>query len=101
LLLRDESIDALPKYAKEGKAEFPGASIERRGKAAIITYKNPRFLNAEDQTTLAGMEICVDLALLDGQVEVVVLRGGVVEHPKYAGKRAFGSGINLTHLYHG
>jgi thioesterase DpgC len=101
LLPREEIAEELPKYAREGRAEFPGASIERRGKAAYITYKNPRFLNAEDQNTLDGMEICVDLALLDGQVEVVVLRGGVVEHPKYAGKRVFGSGINLTHLYHG
>jgi thioesterase DpgC len=101
LLPREEIADVLPKYAREGRAEFPGASIERRGKAAHITYRNPRFLNAEDQTTLDGMEICVDLALLDGQVEVVVLRGGVVEHPKYAGRRVFGSGINLTHLYHG
>jgi len=24
-----------------------------------------------------------------------------VEHPKYKGKRLFGAGINLTHLYHG
>jgi thioesterase DpgC len=47
------------------------------------------------------METCVDLALLDPQVEVGVLRGGAVEHPKYAGRRAFGAGINLTHLYHG
>jgi thioesterase DpgC len=101
LLPREEIAEVLPKYAREGRAEFPGASIERRGKAAYITYRNPRFLNAEDQTTLDGMEICVDLALLDGQVEVVVLRGGVVEHPKYAGRRVFGSGINLTHLYHG
>lgn len=98
---REESLERLATFMKEGGAEFPGAMIERRGKAALITYKNPRFLNAEDQTTLAGMEICVDLALLDPQVEIVVLRGGVVEHPKYAGKRAFGSGINLTHLYHG
>jgi (3,5-dihydroxyphenyl)acetyl-CoA 1,2-dioxygenase len=30
-----------------------------------------------------------------------VLRGGEVEHPKYAGRRLFGAGINLTHLYHG
>jgi len=101
LLARDESIDLLPKFMKEGRAEFPGASIERRGKAAIVTYKNPRFLNAEDQATLDGMEICVDLALLDARIEVAVLRGGVVEHPKYAGRRVFGSGINLTHLYHG
>ena len=101
LLPREEIAEEIPKYVRKGRAEFLGASIERRGKAAYITYENPRFLNAEDQTTLDGMEICVDLALLDGQVEVVVLRGGVVEHPKYAGRRVFGSGINLTHLYHG
>jgi len=101
LLPREEIAGELVKYSREGRAEFPGASIERRGKAAYITYKNPRFLNAEDQVTLDGMEICVDLALLDGQAEVVVLRGGVVEHPKYKDRRVFGSGINLTHLYHG
>ena len=101
LLPRGEANDLLPKFIKDGKAQFPGASIVRQGKAALLTFENPRFLNAEDQTTLAGMETCVDLALLDPQVEVAVLRGGLVEHPKYAGKRVFGSGINLTHLYHG
>ena len=30
-----------------------------------------------------------------------MLRGGTVEHPKYAGRRLFGAGINLTHLYQG
>jgi enoyl-CoA hydratase/carnithine racemase len=30
-----------------------------------------------------------------------VFRGGVVEHPRYAGERVFGAGINLTHLYEG
>ena len=29
------------------------------------------------------------------------MRGAVVEHPKYKGRRVFGAGINLTHLYHG
>ncbi len=101
LLPRPEAHDMLPKFIKLGTAQFPGASIVRRGKAAIITFENPRFLNAEDQTTLAGMETCVDLALLDPQVEIAVLRGGSVEHPKYKDRRVFGSGINLTHLYHG
>jgi len=32
---------------------------------------------------------------------VCVLRGGTVEHPKHAGLRVFGAGINLTHLYRG
>jgi thioesterase DpgC len=63
--------------------------------------RNPRFLNAEDESTLDGMEIAVDLALLDPKTEVCVLRGGPVEHPKYAGRRLFGAGINLTHLYQG
>ena len=43
----------------------------------------------------------VDLILLDPAIEVGVFRGGVVDHPRYAGERVFGSGINLTHLYHG
>ena len=30
-----------------------------------------------------------------------MLRGGVVEHPRYAGRRIFGAGLNLTHLYRG
>ena len=37
----------------------------------------------------------------DDQVEICVLRGGVVEHPRYAGRRIFGAGLNLTHLYRG
>jgi (3,5-dihydroxyphenyl)acetyl-CoA 1,2-dioxygenase len=101
LLPRREAQHLLPKLAKDGIIRLPGASIERRSKAAIVTFENPRFLNAEDQTTLDGMEICVDLALLDPAIEVSVLRGSVVEHPKYKNRRVFGSGINLTHLYHG
>ena len=33
--------------------------------------------------------------------EICVLRGDVVEHPKYAGRKIFSAGINLTHLYRG
>ena len=63
--------------------------------------RNPEYLNAEDEGTLDGMETAVDLALLDPQTEVCVLRGDAVSHPKYAGQRLFGAGINLTHLYQG
>jgi thioesterase DpgC len=101
LLPTQQAQELLPKFIKDGRLDMPGASIERRGKAAMLTYRNPRFLNAEDQTTLTGFETCVDLALLDPQVEIAVLRGGPVEHPKYKDRRMFGSGINLTHLYHG
>jgi thioesterase DpgC len=101
LLPRPEAAELLAKFERDGTVRLDGASIERRGKAAILTYDNPRFLNAEDGNTLDGMELCVDLALLDPRIEVGVLRGTTVEHPKYAGRRVFGSGINLTHLYHG
>jgi len=76
-------------------------TVERRGKASLVTMKNPRFLNAEDETTLDLNEIAVDLAILHPETEIAVIRGGVLEHPKYRGRRAFGSGINLTHLYRG
>ncbi len=101
LLPRPEAEALLPQLERAGRVELAGASVERAGKAAVVTQINPRFLNAEDQTTLDGAEICVDLALLDGATEIAVMRGAAVEHPKYKGRRIFGAGINLTHLYHG
>jgi len=101
LLPRPEALDMLPRYRRDGIVQCDGATLRRDGKASAIDYAHPRFLNAEDQGTLDGMEICVDLALLDPASEVVVLRGGPIEHPKYRGRRLFGAGINLTHLYHG
>jgi (3,5-dihydroxyphenyl)acetyl-CoA 1,2-dioxygenase len=101
LLPRREAEALRPQFQRDGKVELAGSSIERRGKTAVVTFLNSRVLNAEDQTTLDDIEICVDLALLDPVVEVGVLRGGAVEHPKYGGRRVFGAGINLTHLYHG
>ena len=101
LLPRPEAEALLPQFERDGRVELNGALVHRFGKAAVVTQNNPRFLNAEDQTSLDGAEICVDLALLDRAAEVVVMRGAVVEHPKYQGRRVFGAGINLTHLYHG
>ena len=99
LLPRREAIDLLPQFKSDGTIELGTASVERRGNSAVVTMKNPRFLNAEDQTTIDPMEICVDLALLDPSVAVGVLRGGAVDHPKH--RRVFGAGINLTRIYQG
>ena len=98
---RAEAVDLAAQYRRDGVVALAGASVRRDGRASIVTYEHPRFLNAEDQGTLDAMEICVDLALLDDLSEIVALRGGVVDHPKYRGRRIFGAGINLTHLYHG
>ena len=101
LLPHPKSSSFRAEFESKGEIRFTGVHLQRRGKAAVLTMSNPRFLNAEDETTLEGMEIAVDLALLDPETEVCVLRGAPVEHPKYAGKRLFGAGINLTHLYQG
>jgi (3,5-dihydroxyphenyl)acetyl-CoA 1,2-dioxygenase len=101
LLARPEAQELLARFERDGAIELTGASLNRRGKAAVVTLANPRFLNAEDQTTLDGTEMCVDVALLDRASEIVVMRGGPVAHPKYDNRRVFGAGINLTHLYHG
>ena len=101
LVPRQEAAELLPRFERDGVVELKGASVRRLGKAAIVTQSNPRFLNAEDQTTLDGVELCVDIALLDSTSEIAVMRGAEVDHPKYRGQRVFGAGINLTHLYHG
>jgi (3,5-dihydroxyphenyl)acetyl-CoA 1,2-dioxygenase len=101
LLPRPDSVDLLDRFCRDGVIELKGASVRRSGRACIVNYVHPRFLNAEDEGTLDGMEICVDVALLDDASEVIVLRGEQVESPKYRGRRIFGAGINLTHLYHG
>jgi thioesterase DpgC len=101
LLPRPESLDLIDRFRRDGVVALEGASVRRSGPACVVNYLHPRFLNAEDETTLVGMEICVDIALLDDTSDVVVLRGGEVDNPKYGGRRIFGAGINLTHLYHG
>jgi thioesterase DpgC len=101
LLPRAESSEQVQRFAAAGTLDLGGATLERRGKAVFVTMRNPRFLNAEDQSTLDAMEAAVDVALLDPASAVCVLRGAQVTHPKYAGRHVFGTGINLTHLYHG
>jgi thioesterase DpgC len=101
LLPRTEHAEHLRSLAAAGRVDLGSAQVTRRGKAAVVTASNPRFLNAEDNTTIDAMEIAVDLAILDPESDIAVLRGGAVDHPKYAGRRLFGAGINLTHLYRG
>ena len=88
-------------YERTGELRVQGATLKRVGKASILTHSNPQYLNAEDEATLPGTELAVDVALLDPKTEVCVLRGDVVTHTKHAGRRLFGAGINLTHLYEG
>jgi (3,5-dihydroxyphenyl)acetyl-CoA 1,2-dioxygenase len=97
----EEALARLDDFRATGVADLGGTYLERRGRSAYIEIRNDRYLNAEDCDTLPTTEVAVDLALLDPEVEVGVIRGAVVTHPRYAGRRVFGAGLNLTHLYHG
>jgi thioesterase DpgC len=101
LLPRAEAAEFGRRFREAGKIELAGATLERRGKAAHLTMRNRRFLNAEDETTIDGLEIAIDVATLDPATDIAILRGDVVEHAKYRGRRLFSAGINLTHLYQG
>jgi (3,5-dihydroxyphenyl)acetyl-CoA 1,2-dioxygenase len=101
LLPRPQAVELLPRLAAEGRVDLGTTTVERRGRAVHVTMANARFLNAEDETTLEVTELAVDLAILDPATDIAVIRGAALEHPKYRGRRVFGAGINLTHLYRG
>ena len=101
LLPRPETPAALAILDMQGYVDLGPVRVERHGKAAHLLSSNPHYLNAEDQTTIDAMEIGVDVAIMDPGTDIAVLRGQPVQNVKYAGQRIFGSGINLTHLYHG
>jgi enoyl-CoA hydratase/carnithine racemase len=101
LIPKLEAIDRAMEFTMHGVVDFGPAKVERQGKAAVVTVKNPRFLNAEDDDTLDDTETAVDIAIFDPKSEICVLRGGAVDHPKYNGRKVFSAGINLTHLYRG
>ncbi len=96
-----EALERLAELRSTGRADLGPVRVTRRGRAGILELSNPRHLNAEDDVTLGPAECAVDMILLDPDIEIGVIRGGVVDHPRYAGTRVFGSGLNLTRLYHG
>jgi (3,5-dihydroxyphenyl)acetyl-CoA 1,2-dioxygenase len=95
------SIDRLADFRARGEADLGVAHVARHGVAGVVELRNLRYLNAEDNAAVEALEIAVDLVLLDPDIEVGILRGGVVDHPKHAGRRIFQAGANLTHLYYG
>lgn len=93
--------ELFPEFKRSGKITLGAVQLERRGTTALITVGNTGSLNAEDNALIDSMETAVDLALLDDDIKVGVLRGAEMSHPRYAGKRVFSAGINLKHLHRG
>ena len=98
---KGDALERIGEFRKTGIIDLGEAKVERKGKIGHVTLLNSKFLNAEDDRATAALETAIDLALLDDAIEVGVLRGGTVQHPKYQGRRIFNAGINLTHLYYG
>jgi thioesterase DpgC len=101
LLPRPAALARLAELEANGRVDLGAAEVFRKGRASYVIQKNPRHLNAEDDSTLAAAEIAVDLAILDPRTAICVLRGDVVRSGRFDGRRVLGSGINLTHLYQG
>jgi thioesterase DpgC len=96
-----EALGLLEDFQRRGSVDLGPMRVDRAGNVGHVTIQNHAFLNSEDDASTAAMETAVDLVLLDDGIEVGVLRGAPATHPKHAGRRIFGSGINLTHLYYG
>jgi len=101
LLPHPQSHDYLDEYLKTGSVDLGTARVVRGAHSGTVYFQNPRFMHAEDETTLLPVEVCVDLCLLDPTNVIGVMRGGVIDQGKHKGRRAFCTGINLTHLYYG
>jgi (3,5-dihydroxyphenyl)acetyl-CoA 1,2-dioxygenase len=98
---RAEALAMLNEFRHRGSVDLGPMRLDRDGALGRVTIQNHACLNAEDDDSTRAMEIAIDLVLLDDSIEVGVLRGGPATHPRHAGRRVFGSGINLTHLYDG
>src|SRR5438874_1936389 len=98
---KPEALEALAGFRRSGEADLGPVRVDRRGSAGIVTLQNHAFLNAEDEPWAAALDTAVDLVLLDDTIHIGILRGAPATHPKYAGRRVFSAGVNLTHLYWG
>ena len=97
----ERALSLLPEFRRTGLLELRSVRLERHGSAAHLTMCREDSLNAEDNQQVDDLETAVDLALLDPAVHVGVLRGGVMTHPRYRGRRVFSAGINLKSLHAG
>ncbi|GAA1770484.1 (3,5-dihydroxyphenyl)acetyl-CoA 1,2-dioxygenase DpgC [Luedemannella helvata] len=88
-------------FARTGRLDLGSVLLTRDGVAAHLTLTREDCLNAEDDRQVDDMEAAVDLALLDPDVRVGVIRGGTMSHPRYRGRRVFSAGINLRSLHAG
>ncbi|MEV6350163.1 (3,5-dihydroxyphenyl)acetyl-CoA 1,2-dioxygenase DpgC [Actinoplanes sp. NPDC051851] len=92
------ALELLPAFRATGELRMTAVHLERRDGVARLTLCRDDCLNAEDEVQVDDMETAVDLALLDPEIRVGLVRGGPMSHPRYRGRRVFSAGINLKKL---
>ncbi|MGW1177219.1 (3,5-dihydroxyphenyl)acetyl-CoA 1,2-dioxygenase DpgC [Kitasatospora sp. NPDC002543] len=95
------ALGLLGEFRATGVVRMESTVLERDAGVARITMCAGDRLNAEDEQQVDDMETAVDLALLDGRCAIGLIRGGVMTHPRHAGRRVFSAGINLKRLHAG
>lgn len=78
--------------------KMDAVTVTLEHQAAFIQFDRPASLNSEDLALIRDLERAVDAAYSSTRAQVIVLRGGPVADPKYAGARVFSSGLNLKEL---
>ena len=101
LLPTAAALEHAAEFQRTGTLDLGAVRVEARDDAGYLYFHHPRYLNAEDDDTLAPQETACDLILLHPRLRMGVLRGAPVAHPKYQGRRIFSAGINLTRIYQG
>lgn len=101
LLPSPRALNLVGDLQRSDKMDIGLISFERRDNAAHLTINNQAHLNSENTCLIDDMETAVDLVLLDERIKVAVLRGGIMNHARYCGKRVFSAGINLRDLHAG
>ena len=101
LLPTASALEKLAEFRRTGALDLGAVRVEAKGDAGYLYFHHPRYLNAEDDDTLAPQETACDLILMHPGLRMGVVRGDPVEHPKYKGRRIFSAGINLTRIYQG
>jgi len=101
LLPTAAACERLAEFQSRGTLDLGTVKLEAKGDAGYLYFHHPRYLNAEDDETLGAQEMACDLILLHPGLRMGVLRGAPVAHAKYAGRRIFSAGINLTRIYQG
>ncbi|WP_250400259.1 (3,5-dihydroxyphenyl)acetyl-CoA 1,2-dioxygenase DpgC [Streptomyces cellostaticus] len=95
------ALALLPEFTRTGTVRLRSVTVERHDAITHLTMCREDSLNAEDNQQVDDMETAVDLVLLDPATEVGVVRGGIMSHPRYRGRRVFSAGINLKALHGG